>query len=253
MQIHNLIVIVGFSLLPMLNGCGEAAPRETPEARIARQTINEIVNVKICENEDEYRPDSWIIRKRIDAITNAQERLAMTRRFVRAVVSFEMPDVSAPIRLNVSENYFTLLRMGREIVIQNKLADRELIDFVIDGLLKSRKICCSLPLDDQRQGERELEFVKRLNFIWRMRGYYSYIHKTMTNFLNKDVRRMSPELQAYARERLDEIPKVTPHDEIMRHSPRFNLRDERYRLIGRVPTVTNQVEKGKETSHVPKK
>ena len=253
MQIHNLIVIVGFSLLPMLNGCGEAAPRETPEARIARQTINEIVNVKICENEDEYRPDSWIIRKRIDAITNAQERLAMTRRFVRAVVSFEMPDVSAPIQARVPENYFTLLRMGREIVIQNKLADRELIDFVIDGLLKSRKLCCSLPLDDQRPDERQSEFMKRLNYICRMRAHYAYIHGIMTSLLDKDVRGMSPELQAYVRERLDEIPKVMPHEEIRRHSPKFTWRDEKDRLIGRVPTTTNQIEKGKDVSNVPKK
>lgn len=253
MQIHDLIAIVGLSLLPMLNGCGGGAPRETPEARIARQTIDEVVNVEIRQKNDDYRYDSWIIRNRINAITNVQERLVMTRRFVRTVVSFEMPDVSAPIQLNVSENYFTLLRMGREIAIQNKLGDRELIDFVIDGLLKSRKLCCSLPLDDQRPDEREAEFIKRMNFIWKMRSDYGYIHGCMTSFLRKDMMRMSPELQAYARERLEEIPKVMPQDEVNHHPPKFTWRDERDRLIGRVPTATNQVESGKGDSHAPKK
>ena len=64
---------------------------------------------------------------------------------------------------------------------------------------------------------------------------------------------MSPELQAYVRERLDEIPKVMPHEEIRRHSPKFTWRDEKDRLIGRVPTTTNQIEKGKDVSNVPKK
>ena len=251
MQIHNLIV--GILFLGVVAGCAKQL-QELPDVLAARRTIDEIVDVRSRQNLSFYKYDALAVQRKIGSITNEHDRLRVTHGFLKKVLEFDMPNVPYVEQCNIIQNYSDLLCLGRQIIRQSAFGDKVLIDFTVDGLLKSRQLCCSISLENQRPDERLSEFYEREGFIRVMRSYYPSVLKDITaDFLKEDLPKMSSEMQAYARRRLEEIPKERPILEFLRHGPKATWRDEKDRLIGRVPPITNQVESGKGNSHAPKK
>ena len=251
MQIPNLIG--GILSLIIVVGCVRE-PQESQEVLAARRTINEMVDVRSRQRSGLREYGVSIIQRNIDSITNDQDRLKVTFEFFKKVLEFDMPNLPYVEQSNIAENYLDLLRIGRQIIRRSALGDKFLVDFIVDGLLKSRQLCCSISLENQRPDERLSEFYEREGFIREMRSFYPYILGiTTSEFLREDLPKMSSEMQAYARRRLEEIPKERPILEFLYHGPKSTWRDEKDRVIGRAPTATNQVEKGKGASHAPKR